>query len=359
MNDFDNKFITILMFFVLCFAVLPSFSEEVVSELLTLQSDEEFVLIEVAKKYPEVHFSVLHDPNRIEIELTNSKFHKNFKFNDPEKTLFTTGLPFLKDVYIEEKQTSDNKQNVLITISLRGESLIKPKLLSTRDNIIKIAFIPEDIKIANKDQLSNEILNLYNQAVDLHTNNKLTEAEKLYSQIISKNSTFYPATFNLVQIYLNNRNYDQAILILLSLLREVQNNSQDNNVDKNILVNLFNTTGTVFYLKGKIPEAHEQFYEVLRLDPKNYQAYYNIALAHEQDKNIKEAKTNFEKVIELNPGFPDAHYHIAVLDLLARDKKGAIENFKKVLELASTSKIGELSKQELKKLDKKYYKSLQ
>ena len=359
MSKVIKTFKNLIVLYVVFLFLLPAFSQTATTELLGLKADKYITLIEVARRYPEVKFSNLQDPNRIQIELINTSYHKNFKFGEAEKNLFVSDLSFSDDVIVEEKYTVDSEYSVLITVLHNKNFILTPKILSTKNNIVKIIFLPElSSSLPTSDQVANEARDLYNLAVDEHIKGNLQEAEKLYNQIVSKDSKFYPAIFNLVQIYLNNKSYDKAIATLLTLLQEVQKISE-NNLDKAILVNLYNTTGTVFYLKGKINEANEQFYEVLRLDPKNYQAYFNIGLAYEKNKDIEEAKSNFGKAIELNPDFPDAHYHVAVLDLIQNDKKDATLRFKKVVELANGTKIAELSKQELKKLDKKFFKSLE
>ena len=87
------------------------------------------------------------------------------------------------------------------------------------------------------------------------------------------------------------------------------------------------------------------FTEVIKLNPKNYQAYYNKGLAkyyladnkkenkEEYNKLINEAIEDYNKAIELNPNLSEAYNNRGIVKSKLGNYKESIEDFNKAIEL--------------------------
>ena len=88
------------------------------------------------------------------------------------------------------------------------------------------------------------------------------------------------------------------------------------------------------------------FTEVIKLNPKNYQAYYNKGLAkyyladnkkenkEEYNKLINEAIEDYNKAIELNPNLSEAYNNRGIVKSKLGNYKEAIEDYNKAIKLS-------------------------
>ena len=358
-----KKVKTISLILVLIFAFQKqAISQLPSSEILKITAEENNLIIDVAKNYPQFHFSSIPNENKIQIELLNTKYHNNFNFDLPTKNNILEGLSFIDNVSIGISENSSNSK-VVITLNNSSELKLEPKLLSTKNNKVQIGFIQsykenkpglqEDPKIIKRLE-ENEILkNQYNQAIEEYTSGNLLKAEELYKDIISRDSNFYIARYNLAKIYFDKGSYDLVLDELSNLVEEIKekNNSEKN---KKLLLLAKNILGSIYFYKNDYSTALEQFNEILLLDPGFSEAYFNIGIIKEKEKELTEAIASFEKAQKLNPSNPEIYYHLGILNVLTENKESAIDNFKKVTELTNEkTEINKSSKLELKKLMKK------
>ena len=68
--------------------------------------------------------------------------------------------------------------------------------------------------------------------------------------------------------------------------------------------------GRVYFEKGKVEAAVNEFKAAIELDPKAYKAHYNLGLAYEKKDLIPEAIQSYERTIRINPRFTDAHFNL-------------------------------------------------
>ena len=317
-------------------------AENILSEIISIRSENNLLLFDVARKYPEIKFE--SSPDKIKIILKNSKYHETYNFDDYVKGSIISGLDFVKDINVE--YIGEDKNEILVTLYVVPEKYPNPKLKSTINNIVTFAFDVAD-KLAEEEKPEPAINEIYNQAVENQINGNLELAEKLYNDVSSKDKSFYFARFNLAKVYLDKQMYENAINILHDLLADLSKSK----ADKKLLLVFQNTLGTIYYLSESYDKAMEQFQSIIRFDKKFYLAYYNLALVYEKTKDIKTAKKYLLKVLELKPDFIQAHYHIGVLNLVSKNKRGAIVSFKKVIEISPSDKLAELSKNELEKIE--------
>ncbi len=335
-------------------------AQVITSELLGVSSEKNELLLNVAKRYPDVKYTFNADKTKLLIELPNSKYHQSFTFDDVVKSMLLSDIDFISGVSVEEIKPDNKDPQINLLFDLKPGIDCLPKLKSRKDNIVRMSFNKaEEKKIETQKPLvepdnstlspEEESVNLYNNAIAEQKKGNLDEAEKLYKKAVEQDSKFYLARFNLAKVYIDKKRYDEALTALELLIKDLPKDVKD----QKALALFQNTLGTIYFLIGSNDKALEQYKNALSTNPNFYQAYYNIGLVYEKEKKTKQAKENFVKALELHPAFPDAQYHLSVLNLVLKKKKEAIAGFNKVIELVPGSKLAELSRKEIDELEKK------
>jgi len=96
---------------------------------------------------------------------------------------------------------------------------------------------------------------------------------------------------------------------------------------------IYHTMAYNYYVEKKYDESISELKKAIRLNPKNYGAYYNWALVLDELGRHEEAIEKCKQAIELKPDFEEAYNNWgAVLEKLGR-REEAIEKYKKAIEL--------------------------
>lgn len=359
LNHIKKKIILTILVVLLCSPCTRAFEENITSEVLNLKAENNILLIDVAKHYPEVRFFKFDYPNKVLIELLDSRFHNQFRFNDSDKKNFLSGINLITDLTVGSAKYEDDKTKVSIILTFNESFKPFPRTISTKDNVIKISF-HEPSSVKSIQEISTEqnlevIKELYNKAVEETINDNVEKSEDLYKEITAKDNLFFPARYNLAKIYFDKEDYDQSQKLLLLLIADIENTKEES-ADKRLLLLSKNLSGLTYLSQNIYDKAQEQFNEIIKIDPGFYEAHYNLGISYEKIKDIEQAITNFKKTIELKSDYAPAYYHLGILNLILKNKKEAIANLEKVLSLLPESNIGKLSEKELQKLKKRRFK---
>ena len=365
-HQITKKIILLFIAILLYTSFTTVFGENITAEVLNLKSENNTLLIGIAKRYPEIRFSKFENPNKVLIELLESKLHNKFKLDDSTKKDFLSKINFITDLTIGSAKYDNDKTKVSIILTLNDTFKPFPKIISTKDNIIKISFNEsqptQEIKPVEKppealiDQNLEIIKDLYNKAVEENINGNVEKSEELYKELISKDNSFFLARYNLAKIYFDKGGYDQSQEILSSLITDIENKKEEL-PDKRLLLLSRNLSGLIYSSKDTFDKAQEQFNEIIKTDPAFYEAYYNLGVVYEKEKDTEQAISNFKKAVELKSDYATAYYHLGILSLILKNKEDAISNLEKVFSLSPESTIGKLSEKELQKLERKKFKS--
>ncbi|HKL22688.1 MAG TPA: tetratricopeptide repeat protein [Tichowtungia sp.] len=94
-----------------------------------------------------------------------------------------------------------------------------------------------------------------------------------------------------------------------------------------------NNLGTALAEQGDIAAASKQFIAALKVDPTDYNAWFNLALLNAKAKRLDQAVQALEKVLEINPEYPDTYKAMGAVLILRGDYQEGIEWTRRFLEM--------------------------
>lgn len=104
---------------------------------------------------------------------------------------------------------------------------------------------------------------------------------------------------------------------------------------KNALIETLFTYGG--YLNDELileyEKARELFERIIRMDPTNYRAYYNLGIANFNLTNIEKAKECYEVAIKIKPDYKHCFYNIGLIYEEEGNLQEALNYYEKALEI--------------------------
>ncbi len=156
---------------------------------------------------------------------------------------------------------------------------------------------------------------------------ELTEAEKIYQQILKKYPKNLKAIMGLADCYFASQQYEQAGEQYRLALQQ-----------KNDIVKAHYNLGTVYYFLKELNKAKEQLAIALKLYPKLLGAYLILAQIYQQNNQTRESVQLLSKAIELSPRNPILYQKLALLLLRTSQYEASI----KVLDQAKNLAPGDV-----------------
>ncbi|MEK6559787.1 MAG: tetratricopeptide repeat protein, partial [Planctomycetota bacterium] len=99
-----------------------------------------------------------------------------------------------------------------------------------------------------------------------------------------------------------------------------------------------NKQGLIFYNKRKYDEAIVEFKKALELNPRHYDAHFNLGAAYSSKNMPDESILELRKAVDVDPNEPKAHYNIAFAYMLKEKVADAISEYQKAIELFAARK---------------------
>lgn len=175
----------------------------------------------------------------------------------------------------------------------------------------------------------SQMSQLLNQAVDLHLKGDLANAERVYQQVIAKESTNFPALANLGGIYLSQGNWPLAEQYLQQALDIEPTNEE-------LLYKMALSMHHQNKLEGAIP-----FYQrTLAIKPDFPEAHSNLGVAFSELGQNQEAIAHYHQAIQLSPGFVDAYINVGTIYKETGRLEEAIEALQKAIDLNPNRALG-------------------
>lgn len=87
--------------------------------------------------------------------------------------------------------------------------------------------------------------------------------------------------------------------------------------------------GDVYLRRGQFASAAAQYEKALASNPSLLHAYFNLAIAYYALKDVERAVQTLEKLVKLDPEDAEAQYNLACLSLYREDLRKARSHFEK------------------------------
>ena len=163
---------------------------------------------------------------------------------------------------------------------------------------------------------------IFNQAIKAHQNNNLSEAEKLYREVLLLQPRNYGAHLNLGVVLQMKGKLDEA---KINFNAAIKYNPK--------LIEAHMNLGGVNYKLNNLKKAEENYINATKLKPDYAQAYFNLGIINVANNRIDQAANNYEMAIKLNPKFAEAHNNLAFVYQKIKKFNESLLSFKKAIEI--------------------------
>ena len=304
-----------------------------------------FDLITTIDKNLYVIYNILYNQG---VFIMENEKENNKVYIKPFIILFLISIVIFAIMYFLHSKNIENRFNRTLQNYEKSINLIFENAITNNGSNENIYYAKEDLKLSFEvgfkmlESSINEIMK---------NSNDILQFWFAFLSIIM-------IVFTLIGFFLNNNILENAKKQLEMVENEAKNSidkiksEAKNETDKLIQEssrkiqenNLFNL-GIQSLNSKDYKLAIYYFTEVIKLNPKNYQAYYNKGLAkyyladnkkenkEEYNKLMNEAIEDYNKAIELNPNLSEAYNNRGIVKSKLGNYKESIEDFNKAIEL--------------------------
>jgi tetratricopeptide (TPR) repeat protein len=167
-----------------------------------------------------------------------------------------------------------------------------------------------------------DLLQVFQQAVALHGQGRLGEAETLYAEILRRDDRHFDSIYRLGIIRLQQNRFAEAEVLFR---RAVKGDKRSADAQHHLAIAL---TGL-----GRLDDSIAHYRKALELRPRDAGAHNNIGYALQKLGRHDDAAGHFQKAVSINPDYPEAHNNLGNA-LQALDRTGdAIRHYRQALAL--------------------------
>jgi Flp pilus assembly protein TadD len=155
-------------------------------------------------------------------------------------------------------------------------------------------------------------------ALQHHRGGRLTEAERIYRQILTIDDHQADCLHLLGMIaYQAGRNEDAVVMIRRAIAIHEKGASYHSNL------------GTVLYAQGKLDEAAASYQRALALQPDLAEVYTNLGNVLQAQGKLEEGVASHRQALALKPELAEACYNLGLAQLLKGDLSAGWHNFER------------------------------
>ncbi|MCP5412715.1 MAG: tetratricopeptide repeat protein [Alphaproteobacteria bacterium] len=170
-------------------------------------------------------------------------------------------------------------------------------------------------------ELTADYMEQARQAVALHQQGRLDEAEQVYQQIITKNPAAVMPRYMLGVLRLQQGRADEAVELMEPASRI---NGEDIGTQMNYAMAL--------RAAGRLDDALTHFQKAARLKPDLVEAHYNCGVVQGETGRFEQAVESYEKALVLRPDMVMARGNLGIALAAVGRLDDAVEQYEKVLE---------------------------
>ena len=162
------------------------------------------------------------------------------------------------------------------------------------------------------------------KALELHKLGKLKEAKKIYNELLKKDPNNFKLINLLGVIYLQLKNYSEAIVLINRAI----------NINPNHHA-LYNNLGVAYKELEKYEDAIKNFKQATKLNPNYAEAFNNLGIIFRNLSKYKEAYDCYKQCIKIKPNYSEGYYNLGLLFYKMVNYKKAIDNFSEAIKINS------------------------
>jgi predicted O-linked N-acetylglucosamine transferase (SPINDLY family) len=196
---------------------------------------------------------------------------------------------------------------------------------------------PQNVTPSPQTLSISEVMEL---AFQYHQEGELSQAKKLYQQVLQVEPHHSEALHLLGVIATQEGNYETAVdLINQAIL--IDNSSPS----------FYNNLGNALWHLGLMTDAVTCFQQALALNPHFTEAYNNLGNVFKEENKLHEATTCYQQALVLNPNYTDAYYNLGLVFSEQGKVAEAIAYYQQLLTLEPNYtdayyRLGEIFKQQ-------------
>ena len=160
------------------------------------------------------------------------------------------------------------------------------------------------------------------QAITMHQEGRLEEAESLYRKVLEAQPTNLDANNNL-----------GIILEYSGKLKDAEISYKKAIKFKSDFAEAYNNLGSTLVKLNKFFEAEASYKKAVQFKPDYAKAYYNLGNTLQKLEKSNEAEINYKKAIELKPDYAEAYNNLGTIFQNLNRQEEAEKNYKKAIEL--------------------------
>ena len=172
------------------------------------------------------------------------------------------------------------------------------------------------------DHPSSPINQMFQQAIGLHQQGLLREAQTIYEQIIKMQPNHFDALDLLATIAAQTKNFEKAVDLWSKAIKSNPNDAAT-----------YSNQGLALHELNRFESAIASYDQAIKLKPDFAQAYYNRGNALKELKQFKSAIASYDQALKIKPDFVKVYYNRgnALKELKQFDE--AIINYNKAISL--------------------------
>jgi tetratricopeptide (TPR) repeat protein len=174
----------------------------------------------------------------------------------------------------------------------------------------------------NEPELSEEIANLYNRAIEKTEKKDFQGAIDNYSKVIAAEPKFANAYFNRGNIYFNLNDFKNSVKDYDQYIKLEPNKPEG-----------YNARSNARYKAGDRTGALADYDQLIALKADDERLYYNRGVLLNEVGDTKGTIESYSKAISLKQDYELAYFNRGLLREKSKDFKGAIEDLSKCLEI--------------------------
>ena len=140
------------------------------------------------------------------------------------------------------------------------------------------------------------------EAIALHQDGRVRQAEQIYQQILRINSQDAEALHLLGVVALQAKKYEVAVKLITQATKIDSEQSS-----------FFNNLSVALIKQGKLEEAVQACQQAIKLKPNDAETHYNLGIALQKLDKLEQALTVYQKAIKIQPGNAEIYNNLGVI----------------------------------------------